>query len=124
MKDSGVDWLGKIPSHWEISRLKSSVINVLEYASEARRQGGPVVALENVESWTGRVTQADLGLSFDSQLKRFQAGDVLFGKLRPYLAKVARSQFSGLCLQGKLIALLEEHKSGSSSSFDRDVEPT
>ena len=104
MKDSGVDWLGKIPSHWEISRLKSSVINVLEYASEARRQGGPVVALENVESWTGRVTQADLGLSFDSQLKRFQAGDVLFGKLRPYLAKVARSQFSGLCV-GEFLVL-------------------
>ena len=104
MKDSGVDWLGEIPSHWETSRLKSSVINVLEYATEARRQGGRVVALENVESWTGRVTQADLGSSFDSQLKRFQAGDVLFGKLRPYLAKVARSRFSGLCV-GEFLVL-------------------
>ena len=85
-------------------RLKSSVINVLEYATETRREDGPVVALENVESWTGRVTQADLGSSFDSQLKRFQAGDVLFGKLRPYLAKVAHSSFSGLCV-GEFLVL-------------------
>ena len=104
MKDSGVDWLGEIPAHWRMLRLKSSVINVLEYATETRREDGPVVALENVESWTGRVTQADLGSSFDSQLKRFQAGDVLFGKLRPYLAKVARSSFSGLCV-GEFLVL-------------------
>ena len=103
-RDSGVDWLGEIPAPWEILRLKSSVTNVLEYATETRREGGLVVALENVESWTGRVTQADLGSSFDSQLKRFQAGDVLFGKLRPYLAKVARSPFSGLCV-GEFLVL-------------------
>ncbi len=103
-KDSGVDWLGEVPAHWEIFRLKSSVTNVLEYATETRRENGPVVALENVESWTGRVTQADLGSSFDSQLKRFQAGDVLFGKLRPYLAKVARCPISGLCV-GEFLVL-------------------
>ena len=103
-KDSDVDWLGEVPAHWEISRLKSSVTNVLEYATETRSEDGPVVALENVESWTGRVTQADLDSSFDSQLKRFQAGDVLFGKLRPYLAKVARSSFSGLCV-GEFLVL-------------------
>ena len=103
-RDSRVDWLGEIPAHWEILRLKSSVINVLEYATEPRMETGPVVALENVESWTGRVTQADLGSSFDSQLKRFRAGDVLFGKLRPYLAKVARSPFSGLCV-GEFLVL-------------------
>ena len=102
-KDSGVDWLGEIPAHWEILRLKSSVTNVLEYATETRREGGPVVALENVESWTGRVTQADLGTSFDSQLKRFQAGNVLFGKLRPYLAKVACPPFNGLCVAEFLV---------------------
>lgn len=104
MRESDVDWLGKVPAHWGISRLKSSVTNVLEYATETRKRDGPVVALENVESWTGRVTQADLGLSFDSRLKRFQAGDVLFGKLRPYLAKVARSSFSGLCV-GEFLVL-------------------
>ena len=103
-KDSGVDWLGEIPAHWGILRLKSSVTNVQEYATETRREGGPVVALESVESWTGRVTQADVGSSFDSQLKRFQAGDVLFGKLRPYLAKVALPPFSGLCV-GEFLVL-------------------
>ena len=104
MKDSGIDWLGEIPAHWKMLRLKSSVTNVLEYASETPREGDIVVALENVESWTGRVTHADLGSSFDSQLKRFQAGDVLYGKLRPYLAKVARSPVTGLCV-GEFLVL-------------------
>ena len=31
-------------------------------------------------------------------MKRFQPGDVLFGKLRPYLAKVARPDRAGVCM--------------------------
>ena len=27
MKDSGVEWLGEIPAHWEVKRLKSSVLS-------------------------------------------------------------------------------------------------
>ena len=29
MKDSGVDWLGKIPALWAVTRLKSSVRNIV-----------------------------------------------------------------------------------------------
>ncbi len=28
MKDSGIDWLGKIPKHWTVKRLKSILINI------------------------------------------------------------------------------------------------
>ena len=28
MKDSGVDWLGEIPAHWEVSRLKQTVTGI------------------------------------------------------------------------------------------------
>ena len=107
MKDSGVEWLGEVPTHWEMRRLKSWLGNIVEQADELP-QVNTVVALENVESWTGRVALADSGLMFDSQLKRFRSGDVLFGKLRPYLAKVARLTSSGLCV-GEFLVLRPRH---------------
>ena len=93
-KDSGVTWLRKIPAHWRVERLKSLVDNVVEQGTS---QDGvdAYVALEQVESWTGRIRTAELVASLDSQLKRFRSGDVLFGKLRPYLAKVYRTRFLG-----------------------------
>ena len=102
-KNSSVEWLGKVPANWDVERLKCSLINIVEQADEIP-QVNTVVALENVESWTGRVALADSGLMFDSQLKRFRSGDVLFGKLRPYLAKVARLKSNGLCV-GEFLVL-------------------
>ena len=90
MKDSGVPWLGEVPEHWTIERLKSSMNNIVEQTAE-RRGTDRYVALEHVESWTGRLRHAGLDVSFDSQVKCFRSGDVLFGKLRPYLAKVSNS---------------------------------
>ncbi len=97
MKDSGVPWLGEVPGHWGIQRLKSSMSNVIQQSAE--RQGTDLyVALEHVESWTGRLKQSTSDVSFDSQVKRFRSGDVLFGKLRPYLAKVTRPTSDGVCV--------------------------
>ncbi|PIY32375.1 MAG: hypothetical protein COZ07_05955 [Candidatus Infernicultor aquiphilus] len=41
---------------------------------------------------------------FESQVKRFRAGDILFCKLIPYLAKVTRSKQNGVCV-GELLVL-------------------
>ncbi len=106
--DSSVEWLGDVPAHWEVKSLKRSVLNVVEPTAE-RPSLGIVIALENVESWTGRVTPAGPVASFDSQMKRFRAGDVLFGKLRPYLAKVARLPNDGLCV-GEFLVLRPRRK--------------
>ena len=43
-------------------------------------------------------------MQFDSQVREFQADDVLFGKLRPYLAKVARPDRDGVCV-GEFLVL-------------------
>ena len=63
----------------------------------------PYVALEHIESWTGRVS-LQFAESAESQLKRFESGDILFGKLRPYLAKVARANCRGKCV-GEFLVL-------------------
>ncbi len=43
------------------------------------------IGLENIESWTGRFQESES--DFEGEGVRFEPGDLLFGKLRPYLAK-------------------------------------
>ncbi len=57
----------------------------------------PYVGLENVQSNTGfYVPSTGEKESFNSALK-FEVGDILFPKLRPYLNKVHLAQFKGVC---------------------------
>ena len=59
--------------------------------------GLPYVGLENIQSNTGfYVPSTEEKESFNSALK-FEVGDVLFPKLRPYLNKVHFAQFKGVC---------------------------
>lgn len=54
------------------------------------REGDVCLALEHIETRTGQYRDAGSDVSFDSRGKRFRPDEVLFCKLRPYLAKVAR----------------------------------
>ena len=99
---SGAEWLGNVPVHWRVARLKGHAANVVDLA-RSRNDDHIYLALENVEGWTGRYRPADDDVTFDSQVKCFRAGDVLFGKLRPYLAKVACPNQSGVCVGEFLI---------------------
>ena len=103
LKPSGVEWLGDVPEHWEVARLKGYVANIVDQASE-RGADEIYIALEHVESWTGRFREAGQDVGFDGNVKRFRAGDVLFGKLRPYLAKATRPDRKGVCV-GEFLVL-------------------
>ena len=88
-KDSGVEWIGEIPEHWKLVRLK----RLVNLATKSTKNNGTKVALENIESWTGKYVRT---LSeYDSEGIAFEKGDILFGKLRPYLAKVYLTDFDG-----------------------------
>ena len=102
-KDSGVEWLGKVPEHWEVRRLKTRMRSVLNPTS-SRVSELFCLALEHVESWTGKLRAPDSGVRLESQLRSFIAGDILFGKLRPYLAKVTRPERNGACV-GEFLVL-------------------
>ena len=102
-KPSGIPWLGDVPEHWETPRLKGYVTNAIDL-TRAPIDGELYLALEHVESWTGRFSEAGNGVSFSGQVKRFHAEDVLFGKLRPYLAKVTCPKRNGVCV-GEFLVL-------------------
>ena len=96
-KDSDVEWLGAVPEHWGVRRLKAMAGNII-VQTNARTGSEIYLALEHVESWTGKYKEASPDLDFESQVKSFSCGDVLFGKLRPYLAKVVHARHDGVCV--------------------------
>ena len=86
MKPSGVEWIGDIPQEWEVIKLKyATEFKQIKYSEEYGELN--YIGLENIISWNG------MYLETSSQYDREQSliceeNDILFGKLRPYLAKV------------------------------------
>ena len=89
MKDTGIEWLGEIPEHWEVKRFKY----YFELITEKLEEDLPKIGLENIESKSGKFIETDS--DFAGQGIRFKPKDILFGKLRPYLAKVWLADFDG-----------------------------
>lgn len=57
----------------------------------------PYIGLEHIEEGTLRLSETGNTDDVISTKSRFESGDILFGKLRPYFRKVVRPGFSGLC---------------------------
>lgn len=118
MKDSGIEWIGKIPKHWKISKLKYLIqVNNTKSSNNEYKY----VGLENVIGWAGKLVD-DTNMSEsefvpESSSNKAKKGDVLFGKLRPYLGKVFISEENIICsteflimrpvdIEGKYLKLL------------------
>ena len=100
LKDSGIEWIGEIPRHWELKRLKF----VCDYIIEKRAPSKTEIKIspENVEAHTGKVLS--LFSNYESEGQVFREGDILFNKLRVYLNKVVLSKWTGLSM-GEMIVL-------------------
>lgn len=96
-KDSGVEWLGNVPTHWEVKKVKYIVSRKTEKCEDVEDSQLPYVGLEHIESWIGRLLPLDLEFVPSGTSNKFSRGDILFGKLRPYLAKACLVDFDGLC---------------------------
>ncbi len=93
-KNSGVEWLANIPCDWDCVRLKFT--SELSGKKVAPSNEERYVGLENVQSNSGKfITTEEVTPEGVSNV--FSSGDVLFGKLRPYLAKSWLADFSGIC---------------------------
>jgi type I restriction enzyme, S subunit len=91
-------------SQWTGIRLKYGVKLINDKAETVFNY----VGLENVESWIGRLTQhGEPSESDDDESaatgNRFYSGNVLFGKLRPYLAKAFVAKADGCCTSELLV---------------------
>jgi type I restriction enzyme S subunit len=106
---SNAGWCDTLPAKWSSRRLKyaSKLGNA---RSDGRPDGTRYLGLENVESWTGRLLEsapasenAEDAVGADSVVNCFECGDVLFGKLRPYLAKGHFAEAPGVCTTELLV---------------------
>lgn len=88
-------WIDQRPDNWRVNRLKPFVGNITELGSVSEPTDS-TITLDRVESWSGRVLDGSPETSRTFIGKVFQPDDVLFGKLRPYLAKVTRTADAGL----------------------------
>lgn len=103
LKDSGIEWLGKVPRHWQMKRLKY-LVSLVNQPIEETTGTEFRIDLEDLESWTGETIEVESQNKNIEGMKSFVSGDVLFNKLRPYLAKVYRAKNSGVC-GGELLVL-------------------
>lgn len=101
LKDSRFDWLGGIPKHWDVKRLKNLANQVSEKSSEILEDDF-LVALENIESNTGKFI--DTASEYENNGIKFKKNNLLYNKLRPYLNKVYLADKAGICV-GDIIVI-------------------
>lgn len=96
-KPSGVPWLGEVPNHWHVEKVKFQAR--LRGEKAAGTNGARYVGMEHVLSKVGKFNPVVEGTQeeAESTVNVFSKGDVLFGKLRPYLAKSVVADTDGVC---------------------------
>ena len=96
----------------EITKRLKYVVSLRRSRVEGAADDRPYIGLENIESSTGRLIgetaatdESALSASGESGSlsNTFEPGDVLFGKLRPYLAKAWVAAFPGRCTTELLV---------------------
>lgn len=100
MKDSGIEWIGEIPEHWEVKKMKYGVSN--PSVKSTPDEGDIKISPENVESGTG--VCSNLYSDYEGEGFQFLPGDVLFNKLRLYLKKIFLAESDGYSM-GEMIVL-------------------
>lgn len=90
--------IGPIPYEWEVIDFEH-LVNHITARWIPRNTGGsfPCLNLENIESETGQVNGFSDAIENSSTKTIFQKGDILFGKLRPYLKKYWIADVDGVC---------------------------
>jgi type I restriction enzyme S subunit len=60
MKDSGVEWLGEVPEHWEVAFLKYfwAVLDCKHITAEVVEDGIPLASIKEVKSWVVDLNEA------------------------------------------------------------------
>lgn len=99
MKDSGVEWIGKIPEGWKIVQFKHIASIKSNLVQPDKYMKYPQIAPDNIEKDTGRLlshqTVEESGIISGNHL--FYRGQILYSKIRPNLNKLTVAPFDGLC---------------------------
>lgn len=92
MKDSGVEWLGEVPEHWDIKKIKylGSILNGYAFSSDSFiDQGVKVLKISNIQ--TMYLDWSDLSFVSEEQANKLEQflvkkGDLVFALTRPIIS--------------------------------------
>lgn len=96
MKNSGVKWIGDIPEAWQTKKLKFCAKFIQQKYNGVSDDNLNYIGLENIVSWSGKYTATSSQYDKNQSIL-FRKRDILWGKLRPYLAKVYHALQDGCC---------------------------
>jgi len=87
----------ELPNNWVVTSLGEILTPSKEKFDPDFESNKTFIGLEHIESNTGKIIGNGSSREVRSTKSIFNDGDVLYGKLRPYLNKVAVSTFNGIC---------------------------
>jgi type I restriction enzyme S subunit len=101
MRDSGVEWIGEIPAHWEVIRFKYCC-TIASGQVDPRKEpfsSMVLIAPNHIESATGKLLLLESAISQGADSGKYQVckGNLIYSKIRPGLRKVCISPVDGLC---------------------------
>ena len=93
-KDSGVEWLGAVPAHWEVKRLKAATTHNDEVLDESTMPDTEIVYVDisSVDGVSGIKMKETMPFSAapSRARRRVRDGDVIISTVRTYLKAIAR----------------------------------
>lgn len=99
---TNLDYLPEIKKGWQLDRFKDVALQRTEKTDE-KSELKDYLELEDIAQGSGKILNKRDSLEVASKITKFYKGDVLFGKLRPYLEKYLFVDFDGKCT-GEILA--------------------
>jgi type I restriction enzyme S subunit len=105
--------IGQIPKNWEVVKLEQVCKPRKEIAQPMGEGKIKYIGLEHIDS--GKTALQHFGSDSDvrSSKNRFYNGDILYGKLRPYLDKAVVTEFDGICSTDIIVISTNSNKAVS-----------
>ena len=91
MKDSGVEWLGEVPEHWDVCKFQRFV-QIAEGQVDPKQSpfaDMPLIAPNHIQSGTGQLLDLETASQQGAESGKYicNEGDVIYSKIRPSLRK-------------------------------------
>jgi len=87
----------EIPVHWKLVQFGDVCSLRKETVQPSENQHTNYIGLEHIDSGTPYLNRWGTASEVTSSKSKFYTGDVLYGKLRPYLDKAIFAEFDGIC---------------------------
>ena len=102
--------IGRMPKEWEVVRLGDVCTQRKEIILPVGKGQIKFIGLEHIESGKTKVKSFFTDSGIKSSKFKFYRGDILYGKLRPYLDKAVIAEFGGICSTDLIVLTSDEKK--------------